>query len=94
MSLLDLIGNHARLTGFWLMNWLRRADPADVQAEYRELIALIADGTLSARVDRILPLRDYRKAFEGAFRAMTATARSCSPSTPRPNRSARPAPWR
>ncbi|CAN5748014.1 zinc-dependent alcohol dehydrogenase family protein [soil metagenome] len=64
VSLLDLIGNHAQLTGFWLMNWLRRADQGDVQTDYRELIALIADGTLSARVDRTVPLDEFQKAFE------------------------------
>ncbi|MET0704512.1 MAG: zinc-dependent alcohol dehydrogenase family protein [Mycobacterium sp.] len=59
----DLLGNHAQLTGFWLMNWLRRAQPAEVQAAYRELIDLVADGTLSARVDRTLALDDFQKAF-------------------------------
>jgi trans-2-enoyl-CoA reductase len=63
VGLLDLIGNHAQLSGFWLMNWLRRAAPAEVQADYRELIALIAHGALSARVDRTFPLANFQEAF-------------------------------
>lgn len=58
----DLMGNHLNLTGFWLMNWLRRASHAEVQAVYGELIALIADGTLSARVQRRFALSDWRDA--------------------------------
>jgi trans-2-enoyl-CoA reductase len=59
----DLLGNHAQLTGFWLMNWLRRAEPAQVHAAYGELINLVVDGTLSARVDRTLALDDFQEAF-------------------------------
>jgi NADPH:quinone reductase-like Zn-dependent oxidoreductase len=59
----DLIGNHAHLTGFWLINWLRRAALAAVQADYREVIDLVADGTLSARIDRTLGLDEYQEAF-------------------------------
>jgi NADPH:quinone reductase-like Zn-dependent oxidoreductase len=51
VDLVDLIGNHANLTGFWLLNWTQRADAAQVQAAYREVIDLVADGTLSARVE-------------------------------------------
>jgi mitochondrial enoyl-[acyl-carrier protein] reductase / trans-2-enoyl-CoA reductase len=59
----DLIGNHAHLTGFWLVNWLQRAEPAVVQAAYREVVDLVADGTLSARIDSTLGLDEFEKAF-------------------------------
>jgi mitochondrial enoyl-[acyl-carrier protein] reductase / trans-2-enoyl-CoA reductase len=62
VSLLDMIGNHAHLTGFWLINWLRRAQPSQVQAAYTELVDLVADGTLSARVHRTLDITEWPEA--------------------------------
>jgi NADPH:quinone reductase-like Zn-dependent oxidoreductase len=63
VDLADLIGNHANLTGFWLYNWMRRAEPKHVQDAYREVIDLVADGTLSARVEATVALDDFRDAF-------------------------------
>ncbi|NGX07687.1 zinc-binding dehydrogenase [Mycobacteroides franklinii] len=59
----DLIFNHVNLTGFWVINWILRADPADVQREYREVLDLVADGTLSARVYRVFDIEDFQEAF-------------------------------
>jgi mitochondrial enoyl-[acyl-carrier protein] reductase / trans-2-enoyl-CoA reductase len=61
-DVLDLIGRHVNWTGFWEINWLRRTDPALVQSAYRDLVALIADGTLSARVDRTMGLEEWKDA--------------------------------
>lgn len=58
----DLMGNHLNLTGFWMMNWLREATRDEVGAAYGELIDLIADGTLSARVQARFALDDWRDA--------------------------------
>ena len=60
---LDLIGRHVNWTGFWLINWLRRTDTAQVHSAYRDLVALVADGTLSARVDRTVRLEDWKDAL-------------------------------
>jgi mitochondrial enoyl-[acyl-carrier protein] reductase / trans-2-enoyl-CoA reductase len=49
-------------TGFWEINWLNRTEPALVHAAYRDLVALVADGTLSARVDRTMRLEDWKDA--------------------------------
>jgi trans-2-enoyl-CoA reductase len=62
-AVLDLIGRHVNWTGFWLINWLRRADTALVQSAYRDLVDLVADGTLSARVDRTARLEDWKDAL-------------------------------
>src|ERR1700758_666565 len=62
----DLIGRHVNWTGFWLINWLRNTDTAVVHNTYRDLVALIADGTLSARVDRTMPLQDWKDAVSHA----------------------------
>jgi trans-2-enoyl-CoA reductase len=62
-AVLDLIGRHVNWTGFWLINWLRRADTALVHSAYRDLVALVADGTLSARVGRTMRLEDWKDAL-------------------------------
>jgi hypothetical protein len=49
---LDLIGRHVNWTGFWPINWLCCTDTAVVDSVYRDLVEMVADGTLSARVDR------------------------------------------
>ncbi|MDT5281203.1 MAG: hypothetical protein QOJ20_2398 [Mycobacterium sp.] len=62
-GVLDLIGRHVNWTGFWLMNWLRRTDTTQVHSAYRDLVELVADGTLSARVDRTMRLEDWKDAL-------------------------------
>jgi mitochondrial enoyl-[acyl-carrier protein] reductase / trans-2-enoyl-CoA reductase len=59
---LELIGRHLNWTGFWLINWLRRTDTAVGHSTYRELVELVGDGTLSARVARTVPLEDWKDA--------------------------------
>ena len=66
LSQADLIGNQANLTGFWLYNWWQRTPLAQARDEYRQLVDLIADGTLSARVDRTFALTDWREALDAA----------------------------
>jgi mitochondrial enoyl-[acyl-carrier protein] reductase / trans-2-enoyl-CoA reductase len=61
-GVLDLIGRHVNWTGFWLMNWLRRTDTTQVHSAYRDLVELVAAGTLSARVDRTMRLEDWKDA--------------------------------
>jgi trans-2-enoyl-CoA reductase len=63
VEVLDLIGRHVDWTGFWLINWLPRPDTALVHSTYRDLVALVADGTLSARVDRTMRLEDWKDAL-------------------------------
>ena len=62
-DLLDLIGRQVNWTGFWEINWLRRTDPALVYCAYRDVVELIADGTLQARVDRTVALEDWKEAI-------------------------------
>ena len=62
MSVLELIGRPLNSTGFWLINWLRNTDTAVVHNTYRELVTLVGDGTLSARVARTVRLEDWKDA--------------------------------
>jgi trans-2-enoyl-CoA reductase len=61
-SVLELIGRHVNWTGFWLINWLRHTDTAVVHNTYRELVAMVGDGTLSARVARTMRPEDWKDA--------------------------------
>jgi NADPH:quinone reductase-like Zn-dependent oxidoreductase len=63
VSVLELIGRHVNWTGFWLVNWLRRTDTAVVHDTYRELVAMVGDGTLSARVHSTVRLEDWKDAL-------------------------------
>jgi NADPH:quinone reductase-like Zn-dependent oxidoreductase len=58
----DLVGNHINLTGFWMVNWVRQAPRDQVRDAYLELVDLIANGTLSARVQARFDLTDWRDA--------------------------------
>ena len=62
-DVLDLIGRHVNWTGFWEINRLTRTETALVHGAYRDLVALVADGTLSARVDRTMALQDWKDAL-------------------------------
>jgi len=44
VSILDMVFNEVAHTGFWVINWLRDAPRAEVEATYRELVDLIEQG--------------------------------------------------
>lgn len=67
VSVLDMVFNEVAQTGFWVINWLRDAPRAEVEATYRELVDLIVGGQLSAPVEATYPLEDYKSAFEHAM---------------------------
>ena len=56
------VATYNAATGFWLINWLRNTDTAVVHNTYRELVTLVGDGTLSARVARTVRLEDWKDA--------------------------------
>jgi NADPH:quinone reductase-like Zn-dependent oxidoreductase len=64
VSVVDMIFNEVALTGFWMINWVRNAPRAEIEATYRELVDLVAAGRLSAPVEATYPLEDYKNAFE------------------------------
>ncbi|MFJ3407388.1 zinc-dependent alcohol dehydrogenase family protein [Promicromonospora sp. NPDC090134] len=63
----DLIYKEITLTGFWLVNWVRSAPRAEIEALYTELAGLVADGTLSVPIGATFPLKQFQAAFEAAF---------------------------
>ena len=65
----DLIYRGLSLHGFWLINWIRNAPRTEVQEIYQKLGDLVADGSLSAAVEHVYPLQQFKEAFEHSSRS-------------------------
>jgi NADPH:quinone reductase-like Zn-dependent oxidoreductase len=59
----DLIFHGLSVHGYWLNLWLDRTPQETVAQTYRELAALVADGTLAAPVEATYVLSDHREAI-------------------------------
>jgi NADPH:quinone reductase-like Zn-dependent oxidoreductase len=64
----DLIYRGLSLHGFWLINWIRNAPRTEIQEIYQKLGDLVADGSLSAAVEEVYPLEQFKKAFEQSLK--------------------------
>jgi NADPH:quinone reductase-like Zn-dependent oxidoreductase len=64
----DLIFRGLSVHGYWLNRWLDSTPPETVARTYRELAALVADGTLTAPIEATYPLADHREAIGHAAR--------------------------
>ena len=56
------------LHGFWLINWIRNAPRTEIQEIYQKLGDLVADGSLSAAVEQVYPLEQFKEAFEQSLK--------------------------
>ena len=65
----DLIYRDLSLHGFWLINWIRNAPRAEIQETYQKLGELVADGSLSAAVEHVYPLEQFKEAFEQSLKS-------------------------
>ncbi|MGA8339359.1 MAG: zinc-dependent alcohol dehydrogenase family protein [Solirubrobacteraceae bacterium] len=68
IPVVDLIFRGLSVHGYWLNLWLQRTPPDTVARTYRELAALVDDGTLVAPVEATYTLADYREAIGHATR--------------------------
>jgi NADPH:quinone reductase-like Zn-dependent oxidoreductase len=57
------------LHGFWLINWIRNAPRTEIQEIYQKLGDLVADGSLSAAVERVYPLDQFKEAFKRSLKS-------------------------
>jgi NADPH:quinone reductase-like Zn-dependent oxidoreductase len=57
------------LHGFWLGDWMRNAPRTEIQEIYQKLGDLVADGTLSAEVEQVYPLDQFKTAFEHSLKS-------------------------
>jgi len=60
----DLIYRGLNLHGFWLINWIRNASRTEIKEIYQKLGDLVADGSLSAAVEHVYPLDQFKEAFK------------------------------
>ena len=65
----DLIYRGLSLHGFWLINWIRNAPRTEIQEIYQKLGDLVADGSLSAAVEHVYPLEQFKEAFEQSLKS-------------------------
>jgi NADPH:quinone reductase-like Zn-dependent oxidoreductase len=65
----DLIYRGLSLHGFWLINWIRNTPRAEIEEIYQKLGDLIADGSLSAAVEHVYPLDEFKEAFKQSLQS-------------------------
>src|SRR5712664_2619233 len=65
----DLIYRGLSLHGFWLINWIRNAPRSEIRETYQKLGALVADGSLSAAVEHVYPLEQFKQAFKQSLKS-------------------------
>src|SRR5256712_3185069 len=64
----DLIYRGLSLHGFWLINWKTHPPRTEGPEIYQKLGDLVADGSLSAAVEHVYPLDQFKEAFERSLR--------------------------
>src|SRR6201993_189229 len=64
----DFIYRGLGLHGFWLINWIRNAPRTEIHEIYQKLGDLVADGLLSAAVEHVYPLEQFKEAFEQSLK--------------------------
>src|SRR6266436_4343227 len=65
----DFIYRGLSLHGFWLINWIRNAPRTEIQEIYQKVGDLVADGSLSAAVDHVYPLDQFKEAFKQSLKS-------------------------
>jgi NADPH:quinone reductase-like Zn-dependent oxidoreductase len=55
--------------GFWLGNWIPNAPRTEIQEIYQKLGDLVADGSLSAAVEHVYPLGQFKEAFKQSLKS-------------------------
>src|SRR5712671_6838106 len=65
----DFIYRGLSLHGFWLINWIRNAPRSEIQEIYQKLGDLVADGSLSAAVEHVYPLDQFKEAFKQSLKS-------------------------
>lgn len=66
---LDFVFRGLSLHGFWLGNWIRSAPRTEIQEIYQKLGDLVADGSISAAVEHVYPLDQFKEAFEQSLKS-------------------------
>ena len=65
----DFIYRGLNLHGFWLINWIRNAPRTEIEEIYQKLGDLVADRSLSATVEQVYPLDQFKEAFKQSLKS-------------------------
>jgi NADPH:quinone reductase-like Zn-dependent oxidoreductase len=65
----DFIYRGLSLHGFWLINWIRNTPRTEIQEIYQKLGDLVADGSLSAVVETVYALEQFKEAFDQSLKS-------------------------
>jgi NADPH:quinone reductase-like Zn-dependent oxidoreductase len=65
----DFVYRDLSIHGFWLINWIRNAPRTEIQEIYQKLGDLVAEGSLSAAVDHVYPLEQFKEAFAQSLKS-------------------------
>jgi NADPH:quinone reductase-like Zn-dependent oxidoreductase len=65
----EFLFNNLNLHGFWLGNWMRNAPATEIQELYQKLADLVADGSLSAAVEHVYPLDQFKQAIDRSLKS-------------------------
>src|SRR6201984_591722 len=65
----ELIYRGLSLHGFWLINWIRNAPRTEIKEIYQKLGDLVADGSLSAAVEHVYSLNQFKEAFKQSLQS-------------------------
>src|SRR6266403_5605321 len=57
------------LHGFWLINWIRNAPRTEIAEVYQKLGEFVTDGSLSAVVEHVYPLDQFKEAFKQSLKS-------------------------
>ena len=65
----EFIYNGLSHHGFWLVYWIANAPRSEIQEIYQKLGDLVADGSLSAQVEHVYPLEQFKEAFKQSLKS-------------------------
>lgn len=60
----DLLFRNVQMRGFYTVNWINAVSRERLEQVYTELASLVAAGELTAEVEKVYPLADFKAAFE------------------------------
>lgn len=65
----EFLFNNLSLHGFWVVNWIRNAPRTEIQETYQKLSDLVVDKSLSATVQQVYPLDQFKEAIEQSLKS-------------------------
>ncbi len=65
----EFLFNNLNLHGFWIGNWMRNAPASEIQELYQKLADLVAQGSLSATVEQVYSIDEFKQAIDRSLKS-------------------------